>query len=100
MAEEECPMYRFCKVVRSKWGSIIVNSLLKNEELGFNELLRTLKANPKTLSDKLRLLERNSLIRRRVVEERPVRGMYSLTPKGKEASEISDYLSNWFKKFE
>ncbi len=97
MAEEECPMYRFCKTVGSKWGSIIVSSLIKNEELGFNELLRMLKANPKTLSDKLRLLEKNGLIRRKVVAERPIRVMYSLTPKGKEASKIEDYLSNWFK---
>jgi DNA-binding HxlR family transcriptional regulator len=97
---EECPLERFCKVIGSKWGSIIVSSLIKNEELGFNELLRMLKANPKTLSDKLRLLERNGLIRRRVLEERPVRVMYSLTPRGKEASKVADYLSNWFKKFQ
>lgn len=100
MAEEECPMYRFCKTVGNKWGSKIVETLIKDEEVGFNDLLRILKANPKTLSDKLRLLERNGLITRNVIGERPVRVMYSLTPKGKEAGKIAEYLSAWFKKLQ
>jgi DNA-binding HxlR family transcriptional regulator len=96
---EECPMARFCKVVGTKWGCIIVKNLLDNGELGFNELLRMLKANPKTLSGKLRLLERNGLIKRRVVEERPIRVLYSLTNKGKEASKVEEFISKWFKEF-
>jgi DNA-binding HxlR family transcriptional regulator len=97
---EECPMERFCKVVGSKWGCRIVNNFMNNEELGFNELLRMLNANPKTLSEKLRLLERNGLIKRRVVGGRPIRVMYSLTSKGKEVHKLKKYLSNWLKSLE
>ena len=96
---EECPMEKFCKVVGSKWGCIIVKNLEVEGEMGFNDLLRMLKANPKTLSEKLRLLEKNGLIRRRVIEKRPIRVMYSLTEKGAEAGKVEEFISKWFREF-
>jgi DNA-binding HxlR family transcriptional regulator len=101
MVVDDCPMNRFCKIVGSKWGCIIVGSLARNGEMGFNELLRLLKTNPRTLSSKLKGLEKSSLIRRRVLEgERPIRVMYSLTKKGEEAKNVSDYISQWMKSWE
>jgi len=97
MAEEkECPMYRFCKVVGSKWSLVIVRSLSENETVGFNELLRMIKTNPRTLSLKLKELEKNGLVERRVLEqERPIRVLYSLTEKGKEAINVEKFISRW-----
>jgi DNA-binding HxlR family transcriptional regulator len=98
MAEEECPMERFCKLVGSRWGCVIVKNLMHSDEVGFNELLRQLNSNPKTLSTKLKALERNGLIKRRVLgEERPIRVLYSLTNRGKEARKVEEFISNWLR---
>jgi len=97
MAEEECPMERFCKLVGSRWGCLIVKNLMNNDELGFNELLRQLSTNPKTLSDKLKLLEKNGLVKRRVVNEMPIRVFYSLTEKGRGAARVEEFISKWIK---
>jgi len=98
---DECPMHRFCKVVGSKWGCIIVGGLAGKDELGFNELLRLLETNPRTLSIKLKELEKSGLVRRRVLgEERPIRVMYSLTEKGEEAKDVEKFISSWVKRWE
>ena len=94
--DEACPMEEFCKVVGSKWGCIIVKNLLKIDEMSFNELGRLLNTNPKTLSNKLKQLERNGLVTRRVMsDERPIRVFYSLTNRGREARRIEEFISGW-----
>ena len=50
---KECPMYKFCKTIGNIWGSIIVESLSGDPEVGFNELLRKMKLNPEVLERRL-----------------------------------------------
>jgi len=100
MTEEECPMWRFCKALGNRWSSRIFEKLVQSEEMGFNELLRAIKANPRTLSLKLKVLEENGLVRKRVLEkERPIRVMYSLTERGRQAKQVRDYISTWTDKW-
>lgn len=101
MANEPCPMERFCKILGSKWGCAVLRSLLKNEEVSFNDLRRILEANPKTLSTKLKLLEKNGLVKRRVMgEERPIRVFYSLSNRGREVRRVDEFISSWLKETE
>ncbi|NYZ79492.1 helix-turn-helix transcriptional regulator [Candidatus Micrarchaeota archaeon] len=100
MAERECPMWRFCRTLGNKWGNRIFEKLVQTEEMGFNELLRATKANPRTLSLKLKALEENSLVKKRILEkERPIRVLYSLTEKGRQAKQVRDYISTWADKW-
>lgn len=99
MAENEpCPMEKFCKVVGSRWGCAIVKQLPRKDEISFNELRKSINANPKTLSLKLKQLENAGLVRRRVItEEKPVRVFYSLTTRGKDLQRVEAFLSEWLK---
>ncbi|MEM3556064.1 MAG: helix-turn-helix domain-containing protein [Candidatus Micrarchaeia archaeon] len=98
MEPESCPMEKFCKAVGSRWGCIIVEKLIQKKEMSFNELRKLINANPKTLSAKLKHLETQGLVRRRVdAEKKPIRVFYSLTAKGEDIKRVEQFISAWLK---
>jgi DNA-binding HxlR family transcriptional regulator len=59
----------------------------------FNELERSLHGiSPKTLSERLRELERHGVVERRTYPEVPVRVEYSLTDKGRALIPVIDCM--------
>ncbi|HTT16239.1 MAG TPA: helix-turn-helix domain-containing protein [Thermoplasmata archaeon] len=71
------------KSLFSKWVIEILLLLYAQSELGFQELRRSLGTiSPRVLSQKLRLLEDRTLLRRTVLPTRPARVHYSLTEDG------------------
>jgi DNA-binding HxlR family transcriptional regulator len=61
----------------------ILYILFLRETTGFGELTKILRANSRTLSDKLKMLNQNGYIRRSVNEGPPLRVGYSLTTRGR-----------------
>jgi DNA-binding HxlR family transcriptional regulator len=59
----------------------VLNALSK-KRMGFNELLREIKTNPRTLSHNLSELCKLGLVKRVVYKASPIRVTYELTPKG------------------
>ena len=66
-----------------KWNLEILYTLFFKTPVGFGELKRILGINSRTLSDKLKTLNRHLYIERKVDEGPPLRVDYSLTSKGK-----------------
>ena len=66
-----------------KWGLEILYTLMLKDAIGFGEIKRILTVNSRTLSDKLKMLQRHNYITRRVKAGPPLRVEYSLTAKGK-----------------
>ena len=70
-------------LLSQKWNLQILYILFLRETTGFGELKKILRANSRTLSDKLKMLNRNGYIRRSVDEGPPLRVGYSLTARGR-----------------
>ena len=70
-------------VLFQKWSLEILYTLLLKDRIGFGEIKKTLTVNSRTLSDKLKMLQSNGYIRRKVTAGPPFRVEYNLTSKGK-----------------
>jgi len=78
-----CPLEGVIDVISKKWSLLIINSLGNHERLRFKGLMEELRGvSPKTLSDTLKVLEAEGLIRRESFAEIPPRVEYSLTDDG------------------
>jgi DNA-binding HxlR family transcriptional regulator len=91
-----CPVQGIIDVVSKKWAICIVNHLGREPSLRYSEIKNTIGAiSPKTLSDTLKILEREGLISRKVFPETPPRVEYSLTNKGRELKIALVPLLKW-----
>jgi DNA-binding HxlR family transcriptional regulator len=66
-----------------KWSLEILYTLMLKDVLGFGEIKKILTVNSRTLSDKLKLLQKHGYIIRNVSDGPPLRVDYSLTSKGR-----------------
>jgi DNA-binding HxlR family transcriptional regulator len=82
MASKDCPVCRTSELVCSKWTLLVIRDL-SNGYSRFCELERSLEGiSPRTLSQRLRELERQGIVQRRTFPEVPPRVEYALTTKG------------------
>ncbi|WP_181444582.1 helix-turn-helix domain-containing protein [Bacillus sp. 03113] len=89
MPDSDCPIGKALDVIGSKWTFLILRDLMIDGTLRFSDLLKSLKGiSPKTLSLRLKELEKSGLINRIVYPEIPPRVEYTLTDKGKELENI------------
>ncbi len=90
-----CPIEKTLRVIGGKWTILILRDLL-NGTKRFGELQRSLHGiSPKTLSERLRQLEAQGIIRRVIYPEIPPRVEYSLTEKGESLQAILDDMRTW-----
>ena len=90
-----CPVERTLQVIGSKWTLLILRDLFTGTKR-FGELRRSLgPVSPKTLSQRLRELERQGLVTRTVYPEVPPRVEYSLTEKGRSLGDIIEAMRAW-----
>ena len=90
-----CPVTRAVGVLDGKWTILVVRDLLGGTKR-FSDLRRSLAGvSPKTLTDRLRALERHGLVNRRIYAEVPPRVEYSLTEAGKTLEPVLAALSDW-----
>jgi len=66
-----------------KWSLEILYTLILKKAIGFGEIKKILTVNSRTLSDKLKMLQKHGYITRSVTDGPPLRVEYSLTAKGK-----------------
>jgi DNA-binding HxlR family transcriptional regulator len=91
----ECPVQRSLEILDGKWTLLVLRELLGGTKR-FGELRRAVgDVNPKTLADRLRLLEQHQVLRRRVFAEVPPRVEYALTEKGAALAPVIQALADW-----
>lgn len=79
----DCPSRDIIDQIADKWSMMIL-SVLSSEATRFNEIKRRLEGiSQKSLSQTLRRLERNGLVKREVLNTAPVAVQYSLSPMGR-----------------
>ena len=89
-----CPTLELIHLIGKKWTFVLLQevSLIGNE--GFNAMYRRMKINPKLLAQRLRQLESEGIITRKLMP-RPFKGKYSMTVKGTELLSILNNLRTW-----
>jgi DNA-binding HxlR family transcriptional regulator len=91
-----CPLEGVIDVISKKWALLIVNAVGNNGRLRFNSLIQELGGiSPKTLSDTLKELKAEGLIKRESFAEIPPRVEYSLTEDGLELRKSIIPLLKW-----
>ena len=85
-------------ILGDKWSAIILWTLNEGPKR-FSEIqVSTEGINPRTLSQRLDMLEAEALITRKEYKEYPPRTEYSITKKGADLSPIFQEMMRWAKK--
>ena len=104
MGDKKIGEARFCdtgysytlSLIAGKYKPVILYCLMEYEPVRFNEMQRYLgRVADKTLSQNLKELERDGLIRRKMYPEVPPRVEYSLTARGTSLVKVLDKLCDW-----
>lgn len=91
-----CPLEGFISAISRKWALLIINAIGIYGRLRFSRLMEELRGvSPKTLSDRLKELQKEGLIERESFAEIPPRVEYSLTKEGVELRESIIPLLKW-----
>ncbi len=78
-----CPIDNTFKIIGKKFTIHIIRNMAIMGQTRFNQLLDNIEdSNPKTLSARLKEMEKADLISRKVYDEVPIRIEYTLTKKG------------------
>jgi DNA-binding HxlR family transcriptional regulator len=90
-----CPLEKTLSVVGDKWTFLIIRDLLKGTKR-FGELSKSLDGiSPRTLTQRLRELETNCIIKRKIHPEVPPRVEYKLTKRGEALAGILKQMEEW-----
>lgn len=89
-----CPINNTFKIIGKKFTIHIIRNMAMQGHTRFNQMLDSIEdANPKTLSARLKEMEKANLITRTVYDEIPIRLEYHLTKKGKDLQGILDQMA-------
>jgi DNA-binding HxlR family transcriptional regulator len=100
-ADPECPVLATARIVAGKWTLLVLRDLAGGARR-FSELERSLAGiSPRTLSQRLRALEEEGILDRRVYGEVPPRVDYRLTRKGEDllplVQAMREYGGRWLR---
>ena len=92
----ECPVATTVRLIGNKWKLLIIRNLVYKGTQRFTDFLKTVPAiSKKVLTDNLRALEEDGIIRREVFAEVPPRVEYSLTALGQSLRPLLNAMSDW-----
>jgi len=90
-----CPIERALLVLDGKWSTLIIRELLVGPKR-FGELRAALDmGSPKTLTERLRVLEHQGVLTRTVYPEVPPRVVYELTERGRSFRSVLEAMAAW-----
>lgn len=93
---EDCPIRNVLSRFSSKWAMLILCVLSENEATRFNTISKAIPdISPKVLTETLKNLEADGLIKRKLYAEIPPKVEYSLTEIGKSLMPILNNLISW-----
>ena len=94
-----CPVEYTASVIANKWKFLIIRDLLTGTKR-YNELARSVEGiSAKVLTENLRELEKDGIIKRKAYPVVPPRVEYSLTEKGHELKPILDLMKAFGEKY-
>lgn len=100
-----CPAERTLRLIEGRWKLLILSKLFRGTRR-FSDLQRAVNAalpvgvTPKMLTQDLRQMEADGLIRREVYAEVPPKVEYSLTPLGQSLRPVVEAMIDWGRRHE
>ncbi|WP_173918304.1 helix-turn-helix domain-containing protein [Halobacillus sp. Marseille-Q1614] len=95
MNKSVCPRFeKAIKILSQRWTGLIIHQLLDGSKR-FKNIETAIGISGKVLSDRLKDMEKQGLIKREVFAETPVRIEYSLTEMGKSLTPIIKNIESW-----
>lgn len=97
--EYTCPAEAFVKILGGKYKIIIVHKLI-NKTLRYSQIQKEIqKATPKMLSQQLKELESDGIVKRVLYPTVPPKTEYSLTPLGETLIPLMENICKWSKNY-
>lgn len=95
-SEQICPKYhQAIELIGKKWTGAIIHMLMEGPRR-FSELLEAVPGlHDRLLSERLKELEQESVVKRVVYPETPVRIEYELTPRGRDLEKVVAEVHRW-----
>ena len=91
-----CPVDVTLSFVGGKWKLLILAHLYWARQKSYSDIKDNLPGiSEKMLSQQLKELEKDGLIKKQIVTHKPYRVMYLLTPQGKEFTPLYKFASKW-----
>jgi len=95
-SEQICPRYQHAIAILGKRWTGLILKLLLNGPLRFKELAEKIEiVSDRMLSERLKELESEGVLERRVYPATPVRIEYRLTEKGQALAPVLDAIAQW-----
>jgi DNA-binding HxlR family transcriptional regulator len=92
---QNCPIARTLDVIGDRWTLLIIRDLFLGYTR-FGQFRRsTPRISPKLLSERLKRLEDEGIIERKLLDGRPPRAEYRLTPKGRSLFPVIFAMGTW-----
>ncbi|MGI0020999.1 MAG: winged helix-turn-helix transcriptional regulator, partial [Nitrososphaera sp.] len=93
---KNCPIHNTFDLIGKKFTILILRDMMLYNKTRFNELLDSVEGiNSKTLSLRIREMERDGLIKRHVYAEMPLRVEYELMEKAKNLRPILEQMGEY-----
>lgn len=90
-----CGVSKTLKLIGNKWTMYILHSLFDGTKR-FCELQRTLEGiSPRTLSLRLKELEKEGIVNKKTYAEIPLHVEYTLSKKGESLKQVFDKMREW-----
>ncbi|AST89818.1 MULTISPECIES: winged helix-turn-helix transcriptional regulator [Sutcliffiella] len=90
-----CPKFeKAISLLSQRWTALVVYQLLHGKQR-FSEIQSSIGISGKVLSDRLKELEKQDIVKREVIPVTPVIIEYSLTEKGLSMEPILSSIENW-----
>jgi DNA-binding HxlR family transcriptional regulator len=91
-----CPVDVTLSFIGGKWKLLILSHLYWTRQKSYSEIRDNLPGiSEKMLSQQLKELEKDILIKKDIVSRKPYRVLYTLTPTGKEFAPLYRFASKW-----
>jgi DNA-binding HxlR family transcriptional regulator len=95
-----CPVARALAVIGEKWAVLVLRDLLIEGPRRFQDFQESMPGiAPTTLSARLKALEANGIIERRLYSDHPPRAEYLLTKKGKHLGPAIAAMRDWGRRY-
>ncbi len=99
-AIKACPVDTTVKLMGKKFAMHIIRNMTMFKQTRFNQFLDSIEGiNPKTLSVRLREMEKDGLITRKIYPETPPRVEYAMTEKGHALTPILIQMAEFSMKY-
>jgi DNA-binding HxlR family transcriptional regulator len=92
---KECPINVTFRIMGKKFTVLILRNMINLGQTRFNQFLKIEEINAKILSARLREMEQDGLIERKIFHERPVSIEYTLTEKGEALKPLLGQMASY-----